>query len=80
MPGADLVGVMIVVPTFATGKDRNEPIVAAVVAGLVVPISPPVRRRINGPGRMPNFDRADKHSPNQDAAAKLNSSHHVIRH
>src|SRR5215212_6730515 len=50
------VGVMIIVPAFAVRGERDEPVVAAVLAGVVITVAPKMRSRVNAPGYMPRVD------------------------
>lgn len=61
---------MIVVPAFASGHQRHEPIVLAVLFGVVIAISKHVRQAVDAPSDVPNDDGAQKYAPNQDACSK----------
>lgn len=74
-----LVGVMIVVPTFAVGNQSDEPIVATVVFGLVVSIAPNVSHRIDAPSDVPIENRSDEHSPDEQTRSELNASPDIAR-
>src|SRR5438552_2870053 len=44
---ADRVGVMVVVPAFASGEECDPPVVAGVVLGLEAALAPEVRRGVD---------------------------------
>ena len=48
---------MVVVPTFAVTPQRDQPVVAAVVASLIVAIARDVRERVHGPGSVQHENR-----------------------
>ena len=64
--GAALIGVVIVVPPFTIADQADEPVVAAVLVGFVIPIAPHVRHRIDAPGDMP-----DRHGSDEDAQTSM---------
>ena len=51
--GGSLVGMMVVVPAFAVGDQTDQPVVATVVLGLVVPVAPDVGHGVDTPGDVP---------------------------
>ena len=61
---------MIVVPTFASGYQRYQPIILTVLLGVVIAISKHVRQTVDAPGDMPDDDSAQKYAPNQDACSE----------
>src|SRR5215467_4528735 len=63
--------VMVVVPAFAEGKQGEQPVVAAGVAGLIAARTEKVRKRIDGEGVVPEeygaqAERPDKQRPSAD--------------
>ena len=66
-----LIGVMVVVPTFAVAHEADEPVIAAVLVGLVVAIAPDVRQRVDAPGDVPHRDGPDEHAPDEQAPTEL---------
>src|SRR6266699_5751136 len=56
---------MIVVPAFAEGEQREEPVVAAGVGGLVAARAKEVRERIDGESVMPQKHRAQAEAPHK---------------
>ena len=62
---------VIVVPTFAGGHKRNQPIVAAVLIGLVILIAKQVRQTIHAPRDVPHQDGANKHTPHHHACGEI---------
>src|SRR5690349_18255300 len=66
-----LIGVMVVVPPFTVADEADEPVVAAVLVGLVVAIAPNVGQRVYAPGDVPDGDRPHEHAPNEQAPAEL---------
>ena len=62
---ATLVGMVVVVPTFAERQVGDPPGVGAVVSGFVVAIPPFVADRIDGPGDMQGEDGPGDHSPGE---------------
>ena len=71
VPGTTLRGVMIVVPAFPAGKQGNDPIISAVIVGVIVPIAPAVRHGIHRPGDMPDEDCSNHDPPNKNTQAEL---------
>ena len=65
------IGMVIVVPAVAARRNPDEPVVAAVFAGLVIAIAPDMGGGIGAPGHMPGIDRAHEHAPHQHAQAEL---------
>ncbi len=59
--------VMVIVPAFATGKQRNPPAVARVVVRLKAARTPQVRRRIHKPCGMQADRDAEENSPQNHA-------------
>lgn len=78
--GGALIGVVVVVPAFAIGPESDEPIVAAVVVGLVVFVAPDVCHRVDAPGDVPGENGANENPPDQHAQAKLSSRYHGLAH
>ena len=62
---------MVVVPSFAHGEQCDEPVVAAVIIGLVVRISEQMRERVDRPGDVPDSDGPDENPPDEKARAEL---------
>ncbi len=62
---AALIGVMIVVPTFAECHGGDPPSVSAVVTRFVVAITPKVTSRIHGPRYMQSKDRSNDYTPDE---------------
>src|SRR5882672_5468488 len=52
------IGMVVVMPAFAIGDEADDDVVAAVFVGLVVPVTPQMRHRINSPRNMPYEDGA----------------------
>src|ERR1700731_4231342 len=65
--GRSRIGVMIVVPTFASGQDSNEKIISACVIGRVVSISPQMRDGIDRPRDVPHHDDSNKNTECKNA-------------
>jgi len=63
MRGGALVGVMVVVPPFAVGEQRDQPVVAAVVGGGVIAVTPGVGERVDGPRAMQHDHRPQRDRP-----------------
>jgi hypothetical protein len=57
LAGAALIGVVIVVPAFAHGEQRQQPVVARVVTGDIAPAAAHMRQRIDAEGRVPDQHR-----------------------
>ena len=68
---------MIVVPTFASGHQRHQPIILAVLFGFVIAIAKHVRQTVDAPSDVPNDDSAQKYAPNQDARSEQRGTSHV---
>ena len=64
---ADRVGVMVVVPAFATGQQSNPPVVAGVVLGLEAPLPPQVGGGVDQPGSVQTDGNAEEGSPENHA-------------
>ena len=64
--GHPRIGVMIVVPTLAVSDDGDKPVVAAVIGGFIVAITPDVGRTVDHPSRVQDGNQANKQSPNQE--------------
>src|SRR5208283_4322291 len=63
----DGVGMVIVVPAFAAGEERDPPTVAGVVAGLKPPRAPHVGGGVDEPGGVQADGNAKKDAPKQKA-------------
>src|SRR5258706_9821453 len=68
------IGMMVVMPAFAVGDEADNDVVAAVLVGLVIPVTPQMRHRINSPRDMPYQYRADEHAEHHDAKSGLRRS------
>ena len=78
--GCSLVGMMVVVPAFAVGDQTDQPVVAAVVLGLVVSVSPDMGHGVDAPGDVPVENRSDEYSPYEQARCELDAAPEVSRH
>src|SRR5216684_383387 len=56
---------MVVVPTFAQGKQREQPVVLAGVTGFIAARTEEVRERINGERVVPQQHRAQAEAPDK---------------
>src|SRR6267142_1584595 len=65
------IGMMVIMPALAVGDEADEDVVAAVFVGLVVPVTPQMRHRINSPRNMPYEDGAYEHAEHHDAKSGL---------
>ena len=63
---------MVVMPAFAQSDQRDKPIIATVVRGIVIAIAKQVRERVHGPGHVPDYNSTNKDAPNHEAGSKLN--------
>src|ERR1700722_16250063 len=59
------VGMVVVVPAFASGQYRHRPVVSTFVIGVVRTIAPAMCRGVHQPGDVPHQDRAHEHAPDQ---------------
>ena len=69
MAGADGVGVVVVVPAFATGEDGDPPVVAGVVAGFEAALAPEVGGGVDEPRGVEADDDAEEGSPEHHGEA-----------
>src|SRR5450631_2288099 len=65
------IGMMVIMPALAVGNEADNEVVAAVLVGLVVPVTPQMRHRIDGPGDMPDQHGADDDAEQQNADTGL---------
>ena len=65
------MGVMIVVPTLATGDKGHEPVVVTLFLCPVITVAPQVRHGIDAPGDVPHQHRSQDNSPQKYATAEL---------
>ena len=70
---------VVVVPSFTVGCQRNQPVVKTVVGGLVIAISPQMCARIHGPSDVPRVNDACDHAPNQHARPEPDALHELPR-
>ena len=56
---------MIVVPSFAVGQQREQPIITAVFACFVVPIAPHMCGAVNTPRHVPSKNGAHHDAPEE---------------
>ena len=63
MARADWMGVVVVVPAFAAGKQRDPPVVAGVVFCFEAALAPEVRGRVNEPCSVEADGNAKEGSP-----------------
>ena len=75
-----MVGMMVVVPAFAVGDQTYQPVVAAVVLGLVVSVSPNMGHGVDAPGDVPVENCSDEYSPDEQARSELDSAPEVPSH
>ena len=52
LPGAGLIGVVIVVPPLAHGEESEQPVVAGVIAGHITPAAVNMRERASGESKL----------------------------
>ncbi len=71
---------VVVVPAFAVGDQTDQPVVATVVLGLVVSVSPDMGHGIDAPGDVPVENRSDEYSPDEQARCELDAAPKVSRH
>jgi len=64
---AHWMGVVVVVPAFAAGEDRDPPVIAGVVFGLEAALTPEVGSRIDEPGGVEADGDAEEGSPEHHA-------------
>ena len=69
--GAGLIVVVVVVPTLADGNQADQPVIAAVIVGLVIAVAEQVRKRIDRPGYVPDDHGTQEDAPDQEAQAEL---------
>ncbi len=68
------VGMVVVVPAVAIRREGEQPVVTAVLVGVVVPIAPHVAQRIYSPGNMPGIDGSINNAEKQQAQPELDSA------
>ena len=78
--GSSLVGMVVVMPAFAVGDQTDQPVVAAIVLGLVVSITPDMGHGVNAPGDVPVENRSDEYSPDEQTRSELDAAPEVPRH
>src|SRR4029078_1254659 len=71
MPRRTWIGVVVIVPAFAVGDQPDKKVVAAVLVGFVVPISPHMGHRVDRPCTVPNQDRAYQYAEHLTAQSRL---------
>ena len=71
---------MVVVPALAVGDQTYQPVVAAVVLGLVVSVSPDMGHGVDAPGDVPVENRSDEYPPDEQARCELDAAPEVSRH
>src|SRR5262249_34658890 len=64
------IGVVIVVPSFARSEKADDRVVAAIVVGGVISITPNVSHRVDGPRRVPDQHGAQRAAPDKKAASE----------
>src|SRR5262249_11141878 len=69
--GRALVGVVVVVPALAVGDERNEPVVAAVLSGVVRLVSEQVAEGVHAPGDVPDQHSTDNDAPDDNGGGEL---------
>lgn len=69
--GAGGVCVMVVVPTFAAGEQRDQPVIAAIVFRLIAAIAEDMGEGIYRPADVPDADRPQDAAPDEPAQAEL---------
>ncbi len=67
---AALVVMVIVVPSFAHGDEREKPVVARIVGRLVAPLADYVRKRVDGERAVPKKDRRHEETPDETPRAE----------
>src|SRR4051812_22129852 len=65
------IGVVVVVPAFAVRGKRDEPVVTAVLARIVVAVAPKVSGGVHSPGDVPGVNRVINDSPEQPLQGEL---------
>jgi MFS family permease len=70
VPRRARIGVVVIVPAFAVGDQPDDEVVAAVLVGLVVPISPHMGHRVDRPRDVPDQDRAYEYAEHQNAQSR----------
>ena len=68
------IGMVVVVPTFAIGQQSEQPVVRAIFAGFVIPLSPNMGGGIDGPSDMPGPDRTHDNAPHEPLRTILQCS------
>ena len=63
--GGDGEGVVVVVPAFAQGQDAEEPVVAALVVGVVGASAPEVADGVDAPGDVMHHEKTHKAAPDE---------------
>jgi hypothetical protein len=70
LPHAALVGMMVVVPAFAHGEQRQQPIIARIVAGQIPLPSHHMRERVDAESAVIDEDGAPEESDEQARPAR----------
>ena len=86
LPGRGLVVVMVVMPAFAQGHEREEPVISAVVGRLITPATKHVCQGIDAEGNVTAEHCADAESPHEPRPAsnqpaedgQRNNGHEVV--
>ena len=77
LPHRRLVGVMIVVPALAQGQQRQQPVVARLIAGDVAPPADQVGQRVDAECRVPQRHRAPAEADDQSGPARDRPARHA---
>ena len=69
LPHGGWVVVVVVVPTFTKGDDRQEEVVPGIILGLEIPTAPDMGKRVDRVRAVVTQDGGDKEAPNQSLAS-----------
>ena len=69
LPHGGWVVVVVVVPTFTKGDDRQEEVVPGIILGLEIPPAPDMGKRVDRVRAVVTQDGGDKEAPNQSLAS-----------
>src|SRR5688572_18452498 len=67
------IGMVIVVPAFAVGQQRDPPVIAALVRRLIVAVAPHVAGRIYEPRAVQYEHQPNEHPPDHERPTEIRS-------